>query len=255
MLLGKESPHAGSNEKALPRGGQSHFSQLPTPNVRIDPDEPGGPGSDWGVSKILAISLSIAAILILPLFVCLVRRCILNARRSKQEKKVAESRAEALIEARAIAAREAAEAGDHERSRALEVQVERARAERAALSSGQQPTGDRFDHKTANLLDAYMDDPEAQLPPASSVPNASPPRAPAAEQGLYHQTGAVEPYTIPRNIEEFDSGDSGDSGGRVPSAAPRPPPQQAPRQVFAVDTRLVSAAAFDEPHQDYARRR
>lgn len=243
-------------------------ASLNPPHVRITPDEPGGPGSDWNATKVLAISLSLAAVLVLPLFLCLARRCILTSMRKKKERKVADERLEAIMEAQAAAAREAAEAGDDERSLALRAQLESTKKERAAVAKGRKPALERFDHKTANLFDAYADDPEAATRnPTDPAPLTAPASAVSSgnEPVIYHPDASTEPRGQ-REIEHFHEEYSGEK--HVPPHASRPLSQEpygekhAPpnasrplsQEPFAVDTPLVRAEAFDEPLQEYPRR-
>lgn len=116
--------------------------------VRVTPDEPGGPGSDWSVGKVLGISLSLGAVLIVPLLLCLAHRCYLTHKRKKMALSVAEARAAAVLEARQAAVAQARAEGNDARADAIQEIIERD----AALK----PTGkEAAVHRTSNLMDRY----------------------------------------------------------------------------------------------------
>jgi hypothetical protein len=98
---------------------------LSGPAMRITPDAPGGPGSDWSSSRVLAISLSIGAILVLPLAICMAHRCYVTNVRKKRAAKILEARAAAVLEARQAAVAEARAEGNAARADHIQAIIDR----------------------------------------------------------------------------------------------------------------------------------
>lgn len=118
--------------------------------VRLTPDEPGGPGSDWSASKVLIISLTLGAVLVIPLLICLGHRCYLTSKRKKMAKNVLAARTAAVLEARMAAVAEARAEGNHARADVIQAIIDRDAAEQA--------TGkEQMVHRTGNLMDRYAD--------------------------------------------------------------------------------------------------
>lgn len=117
-------------------------------SVRVTPDEPNGPGSDWGATKVLAISFSLGAVLIIPLLFCLAHRCFLTHKRKKMALSVAEARAAAVLEARLAAVQEARAEGNDARADAIQEIIDR---DASLKLTGKEAAL----HRTSNLMDRY----------------------------------------------------------------------------------------------------